>query len=212
MIWGYVAVNLYSMLRAAARSASSAVKIGARVAIVVLAAATVWYPIRTEVESLSQRYRSLAAWMRNPGESYANYQGVSFNVEHLADKFEVIDELQESLQPGDQVFVWGTDPLIYFLTDRQPLTRFVSNLPLMSPWGPIEWKDELVSDLVRSHPRFIVVSRNDQVPDITFTQMDSEQDLKDYKSLEDLISTSYERVGVSPNYELYRLKAQSTIP
>lgn len=206
MIWGYVAASACSILRSAAQAPSSGPRLRAKIAFVFLAALVIWFPVRGEFKLIAQRYRNLTTWRRNPDESYANYKGAHFNVEHLEGKFQVIEDLNRSLTPNDGLFVWGTDPLIYFLTDRQPPTRFVSNLPLISPWGPPAWRDELVSNLVQSRPAFIVVCRNDQVPDIAFSQLDSEQKLASYGSLRDLISSSYVLVKDLPDYAIFRHK------
>ena len=212
MVWGYFSVNLYTMLRSAARSPASRTQMAARAAAVGLAAVLLWFPVRGEVRSAWQRYRDLGAWMQNPQGFYAHYAGVHFNIEHLPGKFAVIKELQKSLKPDDGVFVWGTDPLIYFVTGKQPPTRFVSNLALISPWGPPAWREELIRDLSRSRPTFIVVSQNDQVPDIAFTHLDSEQYLSVYTSLGNFISASYECVGRFPDYVLYGLKTEPKSP
>ena len=170
-----------------------------------------WHPLSGEAQKVQQRYRDLAAWRRNPKQFYAHYAGVQFAIEHFPGKFEVIDELEKSLEPDEGVFVWGTDPLIYFLTGRQPPTRFVSNLPLISPWGPPAWRLELVRDLRRARPAFIVVSRHDQVPEIAFTPLDSEHYLSVYKDLDELLSTSYRPVAEFTDFVLYRLTTEPSV-
>lgn len=137
---------------------------------------------------------------------------MQFAIEHFPGKFKVIEELRKSLEPGEGLFVWGTDPLIYYLTGRQPPTRFVSNLALISPWGPPAWRQELVRDLRRSRPALIVVAQNDQVPEIAFTRLDSEQYLSAYTDLGDFVSASYHRVGEFPDFVLYRLKTEPKVP
>jgi hypothetical protein len=167
--------------------------------------------LRGEAKIVAQRYRDLAAWWRNPEGFYANYAGVRFAIEHFPGQFMVIEELRKSLKPGEGVFVWGTYPLIYYLTDRQPPTRFASNLALISPWGPPAWRQELVRDLRRSPPAFIVVAQKDRDPEITFTPLDSEQYLSVYTELGDFISGSYGRVAEFPAFVLYRLKTPADV-
>ena len=99
--------------------------------------------MRGEVKDLVQRYKYLRHGGKFPSD-LCELHGRGFDIEHLAGKFAVIEELQTSLKPEDKVFVWGTDPLIYFITDRQPPTRFVSNLALI-PLGPPAWRDELIA-------------------------------------------------------------------
>jgi len=208
MIWGYLATNAYAGLRAAAHAPSLRSRTLARVASGALLALVLWYPLRGEAKTVATRYRDLAAWHRNPTEFYAHYPGAQFAIEHFAGKFQVIEELNKSLKPGERVFVWGTDPLIYFLTDRQPPTRFVSNLALISPWGPAAWRQELIRDLRKSRPAYIVMSQHDQVPEISFTPLDSEQYLSVYPELAGFLSASYRRARDFPDYVLYRLKTE----
>jgi hypothetical protein len=212
MVWGYVGISGLSRIRAAARSPSRQSQLGAKIAALGLVAILLWYPVRREVKIVLQRYRDVAAWWHNPEQFYAHYAGVQFAIEHFPGKFKVIEELQKSLKSGDGVFVWGSDPLIYFITNRQPPTRFVSNLALISPWGPPAWREELIRDLRSSRPAFIVVAQNDQVPEIAFTRLDSEQFLSVYTSLGDFISASYQRVGEFPDFVLYRLKTEPKAP
>ncbi len=211
LLWGYLGMFGLSIMISANRTPSQP-KVLKKVFAFLAFAILLGFPVRGEVKNLVQRYQALAAWRQNRERFYANYTGVQFNIEHLAGKFAVIEELQTSLKPEDKVFVWGTDPLIYFLTNRQPPTRFVSNLALISPWGPPAWRDELIRDLTRARPTFIVVSKNDQVPEIAFTPMDSEQYLAVYTSLGKLISTAYERVEEYPDYQVYRLKTNPRTP
>ncbi len=212
MVWGYLLSCLYGILRNSLRSPERQSKLAATAAAIVVVGILLAYPVRSEVKIVRQRYRDLAAWRQNPEQFYAHYAGVQFNIEHFPGKFGVIEALQKSLQPGDGVFVWGTDPLIYFLTNRQPPTRFVSNLALVSPWAPPAWRAELVDDLKRSRPTYIVVAQNDQVPEIAFTQLDSEQYLTVYTELGNFISSSYQREAQFPNIVLYRLKPSPATP
>ena len=212
MIWGYVATSVVAGVWSAARAPSQRSRVWGRAAAVCLAAVVLWFPLRGEAKIVWQRYREVGAWWQNPKGFYANYPGVQFNIEHLRGQFAVIAELQKSLKPGDGVFVWGTAPLIYFLTDRQPPTRFVSNLALISPWGPAAWRQELVHDLKTHPPAYIVVAQDDQVPEIAFTSLDSEHFLGVYTELGALISAHYRRIAEYPQFVLYQLKPQFNFP
>jgi len=204
MVWGYLGVKIYEGVKAGARAFFARRRRVAGVLAWALLASAVFWPSLAELKALTQRYRNLGAWWRNPDEFYANYPGVQFAVEHFGGQMRVIHELRQESVPGDGVFVWGTDPLIYYLTQLRPPTRFVSNLALISPWGPPAWREELIRDLKRSLPAFIVVARRDQVPEIAFTQLDSEQYLTVFPQLADLISGSYRPMAAFPDFVIYR--------
>src|SRR5208283_5694591 len=104
-------------------------------------------------------------------------------VDKFGDQLRVIDYLKTNSTPQDEVFIWGTAPLINFLAQRRCPSRFVSNLALISKWGPESWRQELVQTLEAKRPRYIVVERNDMVVTVTFTPMDSEEYLRFYPAL-----------------------------
>jgi len=124
--------------------------------------------------------------------------------EHLKDKMRVIHYLKAESHPGDQIYVWGFHALIYYLTGLPSPTRFVVNFPLMSRWGPFIWRDELMGDLDRARPAFIVVERKDVVPTVTFTNLDSELFLNNFPQLNAFISGSYTPVLELNYYVIYR--------
>src|SRR5712692_5155934 len=206
MVWGYLGVKIYEGVSAAARAFfARRWRVAAVLAWILLGNAVLW-PSLTELKAVMQRYRNLGTWWRNPGDFYANYPW-QLTIEHLGGQMSVIHELRQESAPGDGVFVWGTDPLIYYLTQLRPPTRFISNLALISPWAPPAWREELIRDLKRSLPAFIVVARSDQVPEIAFTQLDSEQYLTVFPQLADLISGSYRLMAAFPDFVIYRRKA-----
>ena len=207
MVWGYLGASGIAAFRNALRAPSRRTQLVAQAAAAAVAVILLWYPLRGQAQAEIQRYREFYAWQANSETFYRDYPGTRFTIEHLEGQLAVIDDLQSVLKPGEGVFVWGTDPLIYYLTDRQPPTRFVSNLALVSPWGPDSWREELVHNLERARPAFIVVAQNDQVPEIAFTKLDSEKYLTVYGALRDFVAVNYTRAGEFPDFVLYRLKS-----
>lgn len=109
---------------------------------------------------------------------------------------------------GDNgVYVWGAAALIYYLTGRPSPSRFVPNFPLVAPWGPPAWRDELIADLQRSPPAFIVVAQGDQGSK-ALRPLDSEAYLKRFPALNAFISKSYERAAAFPFFVVYRRSAR----
>ena len=75
----------------------------------------------------------------------------------------------------------------------------------MGPWSPPAWREELVRDLEKSPPAFIVVAQHDSFG-ITLTPLDSEQYLAVYPRLAQFISVSYDFKAAFPDFMLYRRK------
>jgi hypothetical protein len=205
MVWGYVVVKTYAEVGAVARSSARGRRALGRMAACALAAIAVFWPMRSEVKTVTERYHNLAAWRRNPDAFFASYPAMHFLVENLDGQMQVIRALRHSTSPVDGVFVWGTYPLIYYLTGQRPPTRFLSNIFLMGPWSPPAWREELVRDLEKSPPAFIVVAQHDSFG-ITLTPLDSEQYLSVYPRLARFISVSYDFKAAFLDFELYRRK------
>ncbi len=206
MVWGYLGVKVDEGVQAASVRFVSSFRRWARVVAGVLLASIIFWPLPDQVRGLVEDYQGLGAWWCDQDRFYANYPS-QFNLEHLKDQMQVIHYLQKRSAPGDGLFVWGTHPLLYFLTGLHSPTRFVPNHPLISPWGPPAWREELMSSLEKSPPSFIVVARRDALPSVTFSRLDSEQLLKSFPELNAFISESYQAVATFPYFVIYRRNA-----
>jgi len=208
-VWGYLAWKAYQEVNRTAQQRPgqwrAKVLAGALLAVVAVG------PLRAEVKEITERYRDLAWWRRDSADFFARYPAVHFVVENLEGQLQVIHALRGLSSRGDGLFVWGTAPLIYYLTGLRPPTRFaVTNHPLISPWAPAEWREELVQDLQKSPPAFLVVERGDQVPGISLTNLDSEQFLALYPRLSRFVSCSYDFMAEFRNFVVYRRKLPGT--
>jgi hypothetical protein len=206
MLWGYVCVRVYQGVRAAQQYCTRRGWKLARVVLWVLLADLVFALLPEESVRIAQQYKFLADWWRNPEQSYAEYWW-QLPIEKLPDQLKVINYLKENSTPKDEVYIWGTAPLVYFLAQRQCPSRFVSNLGVISTWVPDRWRQELVRDLKTKRPRYIVVARHDPIPMVSRIYKDSEQYLwSDYPALAALIRNRYEPAVNYTDFEVYRLK------
>jgi hypothetical protein len=203
MVWGYLAVKVYEGFAGLSRACATRGWCVARVLVWVLFANVVAWPVVDHVIMLTAHYGALLSWWRAPEVFYAAYPW-PHHLEQLGGEMGTIQYLRENSTPEDRVFVWGTQPVIYFLSRRHPPTRFISNLGLISLWGPPAWKQELLRDLRRAPPRFIVVVRGDAVPTISYTRMDSEKYLTVFTGLAAFIAASYQPVTAIGNFVIYR--------
>ena len=208
MVWGYLAVQILQVFQTAARKFAARKWKLARVLLWVLFVNLVAWPVRVEVISVVLRYRMLAEWAREGESFYSSYPWPN-PISHFPDQMRVIDYLREHSTAQDQVFVWGSEPLIYFLTQRPYPSRFISNLALVSPWSPPEWRRELVRDLENSLPRYLVVARDDEVPYIAYNDLDSEKYLEVYPDLDIFITDHYEAAVDLEYFVIYRREGPS---
>ncbi len=79
---------------------------------------------------------------------------------YLAD-VQVAAYLRDNTAPGERVYVFGYDPLVYLLSGRESASRFIYALPLMSRWAPARWQEEFLAEIDARRPRYILVQRNE---------------------------------------------------
>lgn len=113
--------------------------------------------------------------------------------------------LDAHTSPGQRVFIWGFEPLVYWLAQREPVTRFTFNFPLVAWWYPREWQSEAISDLQRSPPVYIVVLHNDALPFVNNVPEDSAGQLKYFPTLADMLNRDYQFEAQVEDFSFYRL-------
>ncbi len=115
----------------------------------------------------------------------------------------VARELRLRTRPGASVFVWGFEPVIYWLAARPPASRFIYDVPQRTPWQRERARAELMHDLRKRPPEAIVVQRNDVFPMVTGDTLDSRRALATFPALETLIAERYELSAAVEDFELF---------
>lgn len=117
---------------------------------------------------------------------------------------EVSGYLRDRTAPGDTIFVWGYDPLLYLTTERDSPSRFLSFLPLMSTWTPHAWTDEFVDDLERRKPAYIILQRGENARWITGHSIDAVDFVPLIPRFKALLDQQYVKERTIEDYTLYR--------
>jgi hypothetical protein len=112
-------------------------------------------------------------------------------------------ELKRHTPANAPVFVWGFEPVIYWLAGREPATRFIYDVPQRTPWQRERARRELMQDLVAHPPAAIVVQHNDVFPMVTGDTLDSRRALPTFPELERLIDSRYELATTIEDFDLY---------
>ncbi len=205
MFWGYVCVKTYEGFRyLQGRLARRNLTLARGLLWLVLIGLGASLLPEESVRAV-QQYSFMIDWWRNPEQSYTVYYW-QLPLEKLRDQMRVLDFLKANSQPQDEVYVWGTAPLINFLSRRSSPSRFVSNLALISLWAPERWRQELADTLEAKRPRYIVVIRDDAIPTVSFTGLDSEQYLSVYPALAGVLKRLYQPDVRLGDFMVYRLK------
>jgi hypothetical protein len=121
----------------------------------------------------------------------------------------VVDYIQQHTTPQDTIYIWGSEPLIYFLADRSSPTRYTFNVPLLASWGKPSWREELVHDLVRSRPRYFIVVERDEMPWTTGRTEDSKTLLEEFPALKTFLVQNYKEEKRFNQFILYKLNSPS---
>jgi hypothetical protein len=111
--------------------------------------------------------------------------------------------LRERVAPGEPVFVWGFEPVIYDLAERPSSTRYLYDVPQRASWAWQESRDALMRDLAARLPAAIVVERNDVFPMVTGDALDSRDTLGRFPELTALLAERYELAATIEDFEIY---------
>ena len=204
MLWGYLGVKVFQAFRLVSRQCWGRGWRLAAVLIWMVFANLIYLPLPHEVAQFKVYVNDLQAWGHDRDSFYRNYPWAR-PISHFDGQMHVIQYLRENSSPEDGVFVWGFEPLIYFQAQRNPPTRFVSNLALISPWTPPAWRLELIRNLAADPPEYIIVVRRDPVPMISFHYLDSDAYLRQrYPALREFVTSHYQRVDDYQDFAIYR--------
>jgi Dolichyl-phosphate-mannose-protein mannosyltransferase len=122
---------------------------------------------------------------------------------------QLVAHVHENSAQSDSLYVWGFWTAPYWLADRQLPTRFVTNSGLRADWAPEPWRQELMSDLTRSPPRFIAVAAGDNMPWLTGTPWSSDQDFcEGFPELRGFVEGQYKPVLNNGLFTLYDREAE----
>jgi hypothetical protein len=186
-VWSLAAARLPARSRGAAAA-------GVVVALVAVLGMTAANHFRRQWQYLSGRL--------SPEAYYAGFTA-SGNYFSLSADMAVAQYVREHTKPGEPLFVWGLEPLVYFLADRPPASRFMHAIPLLTPWSPPEWREQAVEDLKRTRPQLILVVHNDWQPWTTGWNGDSYSALAGYTALRELIVSRYRPVGRMEDFDVW---------
>jgi hypothetical protein len=139
------------------RNSAATLFLSITVVVVIVAAAVT---IRTE--SINNVLSLHFLERPQPGE-YTNAGVFDFT-----ESWDVAEYLQSNTAANDKIQIWGYEPLVYYLADRRPVSRFYATYPLVirTPGADLtpmqlRWRKEFMRDLKNDPPAYIAVVRDD---------------------------------------------------
>jgi hypothetical protein len=203
MLGGYVGVKVFQAFRHISRQCRDRGWRLAAVLVWIVFANLAYLPLPDAAVQLKLYFYDLEAWRHDRDTFYRNYPWAR-PISHYAGQMHVIQYLREKSTPQDGVFIWGSEPLIYFLAHRNPPTRFVVNLDLISLWTPPSWRGELVRGLEAAPPKYIVVVRHDGERTLPFNFPDSDAYLNQrFPALREFVTRRYQKVDDYQDFTIY---------
>ncbi len=116
--------------------------------------------------------------------------------------------IRENSKKEDLIFIWGFQPLVYFLSERYAPSRFFFNAPLVAQFNEkrTSWRESLIADLRKNPPEIILVVKNDILQNqlMSNTARDSLALLNEFPELLKLIEDDYQLERIIDNFFLYR--------
>lgn len=104
---------------------------------------------------------------------------------------EVAEWLRKHSQPDDRIQIWGFEPAIYLMADRNCATRFFFNVPVAVEFTPQAWRSEFLQVLNADPPEWLIVARNDAIPWASGRTDDSATQLADWPALREWVNRNY---------------------
>ncbi len=202
ILWAYLMVQVWEGARALARYFARRNWPVARVLTWVVLANLFALCLPGPVMRTVTNYRAFNQWRQGPARFYSSYTWPGA-AEDFRAVLRVVDYLKRHPAPADGVYVWGNEPLIYYLSGHRPPARFVWNLPLIAPWRLPGWRQELVRRLTEVRPRYIIVARRDEVHGLSGTWQDSAQALRGFPALADYLRHFYQPCKDDGTFEIY---------
>ena len=195
-------LGLYKLLRRALRfgRAATAAFAGVLVALVLSRVALRHNP-GTYWERSFDRMKYLV--LRNP--SRAALDGKLYRVADYdlgADR-RAANVLAGLVAPNEPIFVWGFEPVIYWLSGRPPATRYLYDVPQRSSWLRDHARRVLLDDLARTPPRAIVVQHGDSFSFVTGDDLDSAESLATFPALDRIITDQFRFVESVDRLDVY---------
>jgi hypothetical protein len=146
------------------------------------------------------RLTSFVAKSQPLSRQYQGYAAASFDFGVVA---KVSDLVKQRTLPSDTVYLWGVEPVIYWLSERRPASSFIYNVPQRVEWQSNESRTRLLADLALHQPRLILVQHGDVIPGVVGNARDSAASLSDFPELQGLLGVSYLRAESLGNFDIW---------
>jgi hypothetical protein len=117
-----------------------------------------------------------------------------------------VEYVKMNTNESDGIYVWGFDPLVYYLSGRKCVSRFIYNYPLYWKGNNSDFRAEFLGEINSNKPRLILVSEKDPLYFISGYHEDSKQILARFTEFHEFLDKNYTLDTKFDNFNFYRLK------
>ncbi len=122
----------------------------------------------------------------------------------LREDIALANYLQTQTTPADRIFIWGYEPLVYFLARRQIVSRFLYNFPLVVRWAPQKLRAEFLQAIQQDPPKLFVIAHKDATPWVTGHNKDSFRSFMEFTELRFFLEENYDFLASVGRFDIYR--------
>ena len=118
--------------------------------------------------------------------------------------------LRENTDDDETLFIWGFEPIVYDLAARRFASRYIYNVPQRLDWpGSTAARAELMSDLERTRPEVVLVTRGDVFTHVTGDRRDSLAMLGEFDELGRFLDLGYSYEGNIEDFMIYARRPEA---
>jgi len=113
--------------------------------------------------------------------------------------------LKDNVKPDESFYIWGFEPIIYYLAERKCPSRFIYNVPLFGALEVDSFRGELMSALNSHMPKYIIVVSGDSMGSVRGVPEDSNEGLLKFPELKDFIEENYYKTVRIEDFTFYEV-------
>jgi len=124
----------------------------------------------------------------------------------ISNTYKAVDYVTQNTKNSDKIFIWGFDPVVYYLSGRECASKFIYNFPLYWKGNNNTFRKEFLEELNSNNPELILVSQKDPLFYISGYNEDSKQMLLRFPEFKKFMDEKYNLKTQIDNFFYYELK------
>jgi len=178
---------------------------GSRLAEIALLASFAWYVQAIGPGINVDGWRACVFGTLSKAEYYDRFQYYENDIRYsVFEPIQMADYLRQRTGEGDEILVWGFDPLINYASGRKSPTRFGFNYPLVEAPGTVfeeRYRREFIEEFTARPPAYVVVVHRDAFSLLTKT---SKEFFEEFTELSSYVKEHYVLESQNERYHVWR--------